>query len=159
MSMLSSAHYTMQSHYPIVVIGSGYGGSIVASRLARAGQCVCLLEKGKEFQVGEYPNNELDILKNLQISGLPDCCGSPTGLYHIYFDKEISAFVGCGLGGTSLVNANVFLRAEKRVFEDPCWPKALQDDVSTLLEEGYKYAEEMLKPTPYPETFPPLSKL
>ncbi|HHT0591941.1 TPA: alpha/beta fold hydrolase [Legionella anisa] len=159
MSTLSSAHYTLQSHYPIVVIGSGYGGSIIASRLARAGQCVCLLEKGKEFQVGEYPNNELDILKNLQISGLPDCCGSPTGLYHIYFDKEISAFVGCGLGGTSLVNANVSLRAEKRVFEDPCWPRELQDDVPTLLQDGYKYAEEMLKPMPYPETFPPLSKM
>ncbi|KTD19601.1 Cholesterol oxidase [Legionella lansingensis] len=159
MSRLSSPHYALQAHYPIVVIGSGYGGSIAASRLTRAGQRVCLLEKGREFRVGEYPNNELDMLKNLQISGLPDCRGSPTGLYHVYFDKEISAFVGCGLGGTSLVNANVSLRAEKRVFEDPCWPKALRNEVSTLLEEGYKYAEEMLKPTPYPEAFPPLAKM
>lgn len=159
MSMLSSPHYMMQAHYPIVIIGSGYGGAIAASRLARAGQCVCLLEKGKEFKVGEYPNNELEMLDNLQISGLPGWCSSPTGLYHVYLDKEISAFVGCGLGGTSLVNANVSLRAEKRIFEDICWPQALRDDVSTLLEEGYQYAEEMLKPTAYPKEFPLLAKM
>lgn len=159
MPSLSSPHYDLQSYYPVIVIGSGYGGAIVASRLARAGQHVCLLERGREFQVGEYPNNEFEALNNLQIDGLPGYRGSRTGLYHVYFDKEISAFVGCGLGGTSLVNANVSLRAEKRVFEDSCWPQALQDDFSTLMEGGYRHAEEMLKPTPYPEDFPPLAKM
>lgn len=159
MAKLSSPHDELQTHYPILVIGSGYGGSIMASRLARAGQRVCLLEKGKEFQVGEYPNNEIEVLKNLQISGISKLSGSRTGLYHLYFNKEISAFVGCGLGGTSLVNANVALRAEKRIFEDYRFPKALQNDISTLMEDGYKHAEEMLKPTPYPENFPPLDKM
>lgn len=46
MPALSSPHHDLQSHYPIIVIGSGYGGSIAASRLARAGQRVCLLERG-----------------------------------------------------------------------------------------------------------------
>ncbi len=159
MPTLSSPYHDLQSHYPVVVIGSGYGGSIIASRLSRAGQRVCLLEQGREFQLGDYPTTAAEALKNLQVSGLPDYRGSRTGLYHVYFDREISAFVGCGLGGTSLVNANVSLRAEKRVFDDPCWPKALQDDVSTLMEEGYRQAEEMLKPTPYPEEFPALAKM
>lgn len=159
MTRLSSPHYDLKNHYPIVVIGSGYGGSIITSRLSRAGQSVCLLEKGKEFQVGEYPNNELSALANLQIDGLAGCGGSRTGLYHIYFDKEISVFVGCGLGGTSLVNANVSLRAEKRVFEDPCWPQPLRDEFSILMEDGYRRAEEMLKPMPYPNEFPSLAKM
>lgn len=159
MTTLSSPHYDLQSHYPAVVIGSGYGGAIAASRLSRAGQRVCLLEKGKEFQPGQYPDNELEILNNLQISGLAGYKGVRDGLYHVYFDKEISTFVGCGLGGTSLVNANVALRAEQRVFDDNCWPKELRDEVSTRMEDWYKHAEAMLKPTPYPKDFPPLAKM
>ncbi len=44
---LSSDVSTIKSHYEIVVIGSGYGGGILASRLSRAGRQVCLLERGK----------------------------------------------------------------------------------------------------------------
>lgn len=159
MPTLSSPKHMLKSHYPVMIIGSGYGGSIMASRLSRAGQQVCLLERGREFQVGEYPNNELQMLENIQVSGLTGCGGSRNGLYHVYFDKDISAFVGCGLGGTSLVNANVSLRAEQRVFDDPCWPQAFRDDYSTRMEDGYRHAEEMLKPTPYPNDFPPLAKM
>jgi choline dehydrogenase-like flavoprotein len=43
-----------------VVVGSGYGGSIAASRLARAGS-VCLLERGRELQPGEYPDNVIEV--------------------------------------------------------------------------------------------------
>ncbi len=44
--------------YDVVVIGAGYGGSIAASRMARAGQSVCLLDRGKEIRPGEYPDQE-----------------------------------------------------------------------------------------------------
>ena len=40
----------------MVVVGSGYGGSVSASRMARAGKDVCLLEIGRERVPGEYPN-------------------------------------------------------------------------------------------------------
>jgi cholesterol oxidase len=46
MPRLSSLVQDLQTHYPIVIIGSGYGGAIAASRLARAGQKVCVLERG-----------------------------------------------------------------------------------------------------------------
>ena len=55
---LSSPISAMKEVYQIVVIGSGYGGSIAASRLARAGQEVCLLERGRELRPGDYPNSE-----------------------------------------------------------------------------------------------------
>ena len=56
MGHLSSQIEAMKSNYTVVVIGSGYGGGISASRLARAGQKVCVLERGKEFLPGEFPD-------------------------------------------------------------------------------------------------------
>lgn len=159
MTRLSSPIENLKNHYKVVVIGSGYGGSIAASRLARAGQQVCILERGKEFQPGEYPNTQTKALAEMQVDSPQHHLGSCTGLYDFHVNKDINVFVGCGLGGTSLVNANVSLQAEPRVFEDLRWPKELREDVGTLLAEGYHRAEEMLKPTPYPESFPPLPKL
>ncbi|MDM9382561.1 GMC family oxidoreductase [Chlorogloeopsis sp. ULAP01] len=160
MVRLSSPIENIKNHYTVVVIGSGYGGAIAASRLSRAGQQVCVLERGKEFKPGEYPNNTKEALAEMQLD-LPGGkhVGSRTGLYDFHIDKDINVFVGCGLGGTSLVNANVSLRAEPRVFQDLRWPKGLRDDLDTLLMEGYRRAEEMLKPTPYPENLPQLRKL
>ena len=67
----SSPIEDLRPHYTVVVIGSGYGGGIAASRLARAGQQVCVLERGKEFLPGEYPDTELEALPEVQVR-LPD---------------------------------------------------------------------------------------
>ena len=60
MERLSSPLEDMKDHYAVVVVGSGYGGGIAASRLARAGQSVCLLERGREIRPGEYPVYEVE---------------------------------------------------------------------------------------------------
>lgn len=159
MGRLSNPIENIKSHYKIVVIGSGYGGGIAASRLARAGQQVCILERGKEFQPGEYPNTDVNAVGEIQVDLPGKHIGSRTGLYDFRVNQDINVFMGCGLGGTSLVNANVSLQAEPRVFEDSRWPKELQNDVDTLLAEGYRRAQEMLKPNSYPEDAPPLPKL
>ncbi len=152
MARLSMPIEKLKQHYTVVVIGSGYGASIAASRLARAGQQVCVLERGKEFQPGEYPDTELHALGEMQAE-LPDGhIGSKTGLYQFNVNEDINVFKGCGLGGTSLVNANVALRAEPRVFDDKRWPKVLRDDLAAGLEAGYGHAEEMLKPVSYPSS-------
>jgi len=44
-----------QPHYDVIVVGSGYGGGVAASRLARAGKRVAVLERGREFVTGEFP--------------------------------------------------------------------------------------------------------
>ena len=51
-----------------MVVGSGYGASIAASRCARAGQMVCVLERGKEWLPGEFPETFSDGSKEVQIS-------------------------------------------------------------------------------------------
>jgi cholesterol oxidase len=159
MTRLSSPIENLKNHYTAVIIGSGYGGGIAASRLARAGQQLCVLERGKEFQPGEFPNTDTKAVGEIQVDLSTKRIGSRTGLYDFHVNQDINVFVGCGLGGTSLVNANVSLQAEPRVFTDKRWPKELRDDVDTLLAQGYRRAEEMLKPNSYPEDFPPLPKL
>ncbi len=162
MTRLSISITDIKDHYTVVVVGSGYGGSIAASRFARAGQSVCLLERGREFSPGEFPRTLPDAAKEMQVDlpeGSASLKGSRTGLYDFRVNEDINIFLGCGLGGTSLVNANVALEAEKRVFEDVCWPKEILADYDTLVAQDYQRAREMLRPTPYPETYPKLPKL
>lgn len=158
MRRLSLPIERIQSHYPVVVVGSGYGGSIAASRLARAGQRVALLERGREIQVGQFPTSRRKTLDDLQIDLNGRHIGSETGLYDVRVNDDINVAVGCGLGGTSLINANVALRATPGVFKDPVWPRELRDDLDTIFEESYRYAEDMLCPSKYPGT-PTLPKL
>ena len=159
MPRLSRPIGELKPHYEIVVVGSGYGGGITASRLARAGRQVCVLERGREFQPGEYPDTELETLRELQADTPRAHIGSRTGLYDFRVNEHINVFLGCGLGGTSLVNANVSLPPEPRVMDDSRWPQAVRDDIASGLADGFRRAIEMLKPTPYPTDFPRLPKL
>jgi cholesterol oxidase len=156
---LSSPIHELKDHYEVIVVGSGYGGAIAASRLARAGKQVCLLERGQELWPGEYPDTAPEALSEFQVDFPEKHVGSRTGLYDLRVNDDIVAVMGCGLGGTSLINANVSLRAEGRVFDDPCWPQALRDDLDTLVKYGYERAEEMLKPTPLPDRLAGVKKL
>jgi len=148
---LSSPIEGIGDHYEVVVIGSGYGGGIAASRLARAGRQVCVLERGKEFQPGEYPDTSLELLREFQIDAPDHHLGPRTGLYDLRMNDDLNVFLGCGLGGTSLVNANVSLKADPRVFRDAVWPIEVQEDADGLLERGYELAIEMLRPAPLPD--------
>src|SRR5215212_3606512 len=153
MTRLSSSINQIKDHYEVLVVGSGYGGGISASRLSRAGRQVCLLERGKEFQPGEYPDTTPETLQEMQADFPDRHVGSRDGLYDFRVNEDINVFLGCGLGGTSLVNANVVLRAEPRVFDDTRWPQEVRDDHTTLVEDGYRHAIEMLRPTPLPDRF------
>lgn len=148
----------LKSHYDVVVIGSGYGGAISASRLSRAGKSVCLLERGKEMITGEYPNTEIEALCELQLNTPDGVIGSETGLYNIYVNKQQNVVVGCGLGGTSLINANVSLEPKAEVFDSDRWPELFRKDKNALLKDGYELAKDMLKFQPYPDNFPKLNK-
>ncbi|CAG8775707.1 6848_t:CDS:2, partial [Dentiscutata heterogama] len=62
------------------------------------------------------------------------------------------------LGGTSLINANVALEADERVWKMPIWPDEIKNDMEGI-KMGYARAKEMLQPVPYPKHFPELPKL
>ncbi|KFY80605.1 hypothetical protein V499_00576 [Pseudogymnoascus sp. VKM F-103] len=156
----------LRTSYDVLVIGSGYGGGVAACRMARAGQTVCLLERGKERWPGEYPSTLLEATKELHISGeVPSVIskpkmidkGDPTGLYHLIMGEGQNAFVGNGLGGTSLLNANVFLRTDDGTMGLHNWPPELRKPGA--LNDYYELAEKMLEPQKYPDEWPELPKL
>lgn len=159
MKRISTDLSLIEDSYQVVVIGSGYGGSICASRLARAGQQVCLLERGLEILPGDFPDTPLEAAEQLQIDTSAGKIGSPTGLYNIHVNKEQSVVVGCGLGGTSLINANVSLEPDPDVFAQDCWPQEIKNDRETLLKQGFDHAREMLKAVTYPMDRPTPAKL
>ena len=132
----------------MVVVGSGYGGGVAASRLSRAGQSVCVIEKGKEFPTGSFPSRLPELRRELQLNGGKMRSGSRTGLFDFRLGADIHVLVGCGLGGGSLINAAVALKPDARVFADPVWPEELAED--GLLELGFKRAAAMLRPARYP---------
>ena len=112
--------------YDVVVIGSGYGGAITAARVASAewdGEkpSVCVLERGREWLPGQFPD---------QLEEGPEALRSPLnplGLHEIHLGSDISIWQGSGLGGTSLVNANVAIEPDSEVFDNPRWPEAIRD--------------------------------
>jgi choline dehydrogenase-like flavoprotein len=103
--------------------------------MARGRQSVCLLERGKEKWPGEYPSSLRDVRKEVQVTG--DFTqdgknggiaegGDLTGLYHFVVGDGQNTFVGKGLGGTSLLNANVFLEMDPSVMTFDMWPEELK---------------------------------
>src|SRR3954464_3748037 len=99
--MLATPWQQRKSNYDVVVIGSGYGGAITAARLAAASlkskPSVCILERGKEWQPGEFPET-LD-----GVIGAARSSVNPLGLFELLTHPDISVIKGSGLGGTSLI--------------------------------------------------------
>src|SRR5262245_17721158 len=134
----------LKPHYDVVVVGSGYGGGVAASRLARTGKRVAVLERGREFLTGEFPSRLPELRGQMQLTGRRLRLGSPTGLYDVRFGEDMHVLVGCGLGGGSLINAGVALRPDDRVFRDARWPQEVVQD--GWLEESYARAARWLRP-------------
>lgn len=153
--LLSLPPDRIRAAYDVVVIGSGYGGGVAASRLSRAGQSVCILEKGKEFPTGSFPSRLPELRRELQLNGGKMRSGSRTGLFDFRLGADIHVLVGCGLGGGSLINAGVALQPDARVFADHAWPEEVAGD--GLLALGFKRATAMLRPSRYTDA-PALTK-
>lgn len=140
--------------YDVVVVGSGYGGAITAARLANADLNpklkVCILERGKEWPIGSFPDSLDKLLANTYNEVF-----NPLGLYEFDAQRDIAVIKGSGLGGTSLVNANVAIRPDLDVFSS--WPAAIRQ--AAQIPEGkpgslwnyYKRAEKGLDVSPHPE--------
>ena len=136
----SSPQEDMKSHYSTVVVGSGYGASVIAARLADKDMCV--LERGREWHPGEFPENPQDLVG--KVKGPLD----PLGLIDIEQGSDIDIICGNGLGGTSLLNAAIAIRPEFNLFDLPVWPTALREEARNGKLEGYyQKAESILQPT------------
>ncbi|MFM7084537.1 MAG: GMC family oxidoreductase N-terminal domain-containing protein [Hyphomicrobium sp.] len=148
MSRLSLSHDHLKKHYDVLIIGSGYGGGVAASRLARLGRKIGVLERGREIQTGEFPRKFQELKNDFQLQSQSFKSGSELALFDIRLGRDMHVLTGRGLGGGSLVNAGVALRPDNRVFQDSVWPGQIKQD--GLLDQGYARAEYWLRPSQDP---------
>lgn len=134
----------LDAHYDAVVIGSGFGGSINALRLAEVGKSVVVLERGKRYPPESFPRDVTDIKtlfwrypkkKDFQ------------GLYELHMFSDIGVITASGVGGGSLVYANIHIRPDPVVFEDPRWPRSINRD---SLDPYYDKVADTLGIAPVP---------
>lgn len=135
---------TPSSSYDAIVIGSGFGGSITAMRLAEAGRSVLVLERGRHWKPGEFPRNIEDV--DAILWRYPKHAGS-RGLYDVRFFSGLAAVAASGVGGGSLIYANIHYRPQAAVFDDPRWPSTFTLE---SLEPYYRKVEDNLGVAPVP---------
>ncbi|MFS4458407.1 GMC oxidoreductase [Bdellovibrio sp. HCB2-146] len=108
----------MELNFDFIVIGSGFGGSVMSCRLAEKGYKVCLLERGRHWKMHEFPRRPHEIQKNMfwdpkdKKFGLMEFRDNP--------DSDVMTLTASGLGGGSLIYANVLYRMPSEFFKD--WP-------------------------------------
>ncbi|MCW2498968.1 MAG: cholesterol oxidase [Frankiales bacterium] len=118
-------------------MGSGFGGSVTALRLAEKGYRVTVLEAGKRFTVDTLPKSSWDLRAFLWMPRL-----GLTGMQRITWLKDVVILSGAGVGGGSLVYANTLYTPPPAFFQDPQW--AGITDWSSELAPHYDQAQRML---------------
>ncbi len=147
--------------FEVVVVGTGYGGSVAAARLAEhLGDKLCVLERGQEYPLGSFPTSLADLPNQVRIGAwaAKKSFGNPSALFDVRLSADVNVLVGNGLGGGSLINAGVMARPLASVFdiksetlEQRAWPKEI---TLTSLEPFYRKALAAIEPERTPNGLP-----
>lgn len=136
-------------HCHVAIVGSGYGGAVAAARLAGAREAdgspsrVWLLERGREYVPGAFPERFADLPGEVRINAGPRARarGIAEGLFDLRLGGHVSALLANGLGGGSLINAGVLAQPGAAVFEKDRWPPGI---TLAALQPFYDRAQRML---------------
>ena len=123
--------------FDYVVIGSGFGGSVSALRLAEKGYSVAVVERGKRWQPEDFPKTNWNLRKYLWAPKF--LC---FGIQALTFLRDTMILHGTGVGGGSLVYANTLLVPPDDVFRDPHWQSL--GNWKADLEPHYETAQRMM---------------
>jgi len=133
--------------FDFVIIGSGFGGSVSAMRLTEKGYSVLVLERGKRFRDADFPRTNWNIFRYLWLPALR-CFG----IQQLTLLNGLLVLHGSGVGGGSLVYANVLMEPDQRMFEAPAWSHLA--DWKQVLRPHYDTAKRMLGVTRNPSLWP-----
>jgi cholesterol oxidase len=131
--------------YDYLVIGSGFGGSVSALRLAEKGYRVCILESGRRFEDQDFAERLSQLRRTIFAPRL-----GLKGILRITAFKDVMILTGSGVGGGSLVYAQTLWRAGDGFFDD--W-RALCGEAPDL-DKYYELAEAMLGVVAQPRRTP-----
>jgi len=134
-------------HYDVIVIGSGFGGSVTALRLTEKGYRVGVLESGRRFDSGDYPKTNWNLRRFFWFPRL-----GMRGIQRLTLLRDVLVLSGAGVGGGSLVYANTLYEPHDAFFTDEQWSRIT--DWKTELSPFYDQAKRMLGATPHPTTTP-----
>ncbi|MDQ1721691.1 MAG: cholesterol oxidase, partial [Pseudonocardiales bacterium] len=126
-----------QDDFDVLVIGSGFGGSVTALRLTEKGYRVGVVEAGRRFDEHTLPTNSWDLANFIWAPRL-----GLTGIQRIHLLKNVVILAGAGVGGGSLNYANTLYEPPQPFFSDPQW--AHITDWRSELAPFYAQAKKML---------------
>jgi len=127
-----------EPNFDVLIVGSGYGGSIAAAEFSAASQngrpvSVCVLERGLEYLPGMFPTSASSLGGFVRFStpADPRPRGKREGLFDVRVDEDICAVLASGLGGGSLINAGVLMAPHDSVLREEVWPEAVRRDIES----------------------------
>lgn len=123
--------------YDWLIVGSGFGGSVSALRLAEKGYSVGVLEAGRRYRDQDYAQTTWDLKNFLWAPAL-----GLRGIFRLTPFKDVFIASGAAVGGGSVVYANTLYRASPEFFTNPQW--ASLGDWAAALQPHYDTAERML---------------
>jgi cholesterol oxidase len=137
-----------------VIIGSGYGGSVAALRLAQGAkglatdpQRIIVLERGNEYALGDFPTGLETLPRFVSLRSASDVDDGMTqdALFDVRMGEKVDVVVGSGLGGTSLINANVAIQPDIAAFSRDPWPQYFRTaEARESLQNAFKAVRRWL---------------
>jgi cholesterol oxidase len=133
--------------YDVIVVGSGFGGSVTALRLTEKGYKVGVLEAGRRFTRESLPRNSWDLKNYLWAPKL-----GMYGIQRIHLLGNVMVLAGAGVGGGSLNYANTLYVPPKPFFEDPQWRDITdwRDELAPYYDQARRMLGVRLNPTMTP---------
>ncbi|MEW6363391.1 MAG: GMC family oxidoreductase [Acidobacteriota bacterium] len=128
----------------VIVIGSGFGGAVAALRLSEKGYRVWVLEKGKRWNLEDFPTTNWNIPRSFWLPWI-GCYG----FWGLHLLRDVLVLHGIGVGGGSLLYANTHLAPDDSVWDDPQWKGLV--DWRSVMPEHYATARRMLGSVPSPK--------
>ncbi|MBT2440818.1 GMC family oxidoreductase [Streptomyces sp. ISL-36] len=133
--------------YDVIVVGSGFGGSVTALRLTEKGYRVGVLEAGRRFGRGDLPKNSWDLKNFLWAPAL-----GLYGIQRIHLLGNVMVLAGAGVGGGSLNYANTLYVPPRAFFDDPQWKDITdwQEELAPYYDQAKRMLGVRLNPTMTP---------